>query len=415
MTELDGTLSGLARLRSGSEPIVSLYLDVRWSDEQRRERVRVFTRERVRRVLGHYLPGSPGRAELERTLGRVESYVAGLSSQAHEETQAGLALFACETLGLWRPCLFGRPFADELCTDAIPHLTQLARLADDVEPAIVVAPGPDGADIFHVALGEVEVEASLRGTVPRRDADVFDAGAGSAGRRHERQQKDARHQQAFVDRNRRASAAEVTRLFDDRPGSRLVLVGTSEALAAFERELPERVRAQVIARMPRPPAWSDPAARRDAVLAGTARALEAHEREVEPRIVEAVVGEALRGGVAVVGPEDVVLALNEGRVRRLVVDADLARAGWRCDRCDALGITDGEACPWCGGPLHAVLDLREALVARALAQDAEVEVVAPSARLRSYRGVGAFLRQSAPSGLRGASPPWPIEPGATRP
>jgi hypothetical protein len=36
MNGLDGTLSELARLRSGDEPIVSLYLDVRWNDEHQR-------------------------------------------------------------------------------------------------------------------------------------------------------------------------------------------------------------------------------------------------------------------------------------------------------------------------------------------------------------------------------------------
>jgi hypothetical protein len=423
MTDLDGTLSGLARLRSGSEPIISLYLDVRWSDEQRRERVRVFVRERARQVLGHSLPGSPGRAELERTLARVVAWVDGLAGQAYEETQSGLALFGCETLGLWRPLLFRRPFRDELCADAIPHLTQLARLADDAGPAIVVAPGPEGADVFSVVLGEVDVEASLRGVVPRRDHDGFAhgakpapaAGGGKPGRRRERQEKDARHAGAFVQQNRKAAAAEVTRLFDDRRGSSVVLVGTAEGLAAFERELPERVRAKVIARVPRPPSWNDPAGRRDAVVERAARALDAHERDVEPRIVDAVVGEALRGGLAVVGSEDVVLALNEGRVRRLVVDADLARAGWRCDGCEALGTTDAETCPWCGGALRTVLDLREALVARALGQGAEVEVVAPSRKLRSYEAVGAFLRQTAPTGLRGAPPPWPNAPGASQP
>ena len=50
-----------------------------------------------------------------------------------------------------------------------------------------------------------------------------------------------------------------------------------------------------------------------------------------------MVGEALRGGAAVVGPEDVVLAVNEGRVHALVVEEDFTRTGFRCDNCDALG------------------------------------------------------------------------------
>ncbi len=233
MTDLDRTLSELARRRSGDEPIVSVYLDVRWGDERQRERATVFVRDRAREVLAHYLPESPGRAGLERTLGRAEALVAELARQALEASQAGLALFACEALGLWRPLFFRRPFRDALSADGVPHLTQLARLADHVPPAIVAAPGPDGADLLRVGLGEVEVEGSLRGPVPRRDTDVFDAGTGKPGRQYERPRNDERHQEAFEQKNRRAAAAQVTRLFDERPGSKVVLVGTSEALAAF--------------------------------------------------------------------------------------------------------------------------------------------------------------------------------------
>lgn len=100
MTDLDRILADLARLRSQSDPIVSLYLDVRWRDEQQRERVRGFVRDRGRRALGHYLPGSPGRDGLARMLARIEAYVTGLAGQAYEVGNAGLALFACESLGL---------------------------------------------------------------------------------------------------------------------------------------------------------------------------------------------------------------------------------------------------------------------------------------------------------------------------
>jgi len=61
MNALDGTLTELARLRSGSEPIVTLTLDVRWSDEQQRSRVRLFVQERIRQLLARYPAGTPGR------------------------------------------------------------------------------------------------------------------------------------------------------------------------------------------------------------------------------------------------------------------------------------------------------------------------------------------------------------------
>ena len=416
MIELDGMLPELARLRSGSEPIVSLYLDVRWNDEQQRERVRLFVQDETRRALGHYLPESPGRDGLARTLARVRDFVAGLTGQAFEAGRSGLALFACESLNLWRPLLFGRPLGNELSTDSFPHLGKLVRLADDVAPAIVVVPGQEGADIYQVRHGELEIEANLRGFVPRQgDEENQNPGAGRPGQHFEREEKDVRHQETFLNKNRRAAAEEVSALFDQHPRSRLVLVGTSENLAAFERELPERVRASVVAREPRPRGWEGRSGvRRDGVRA-IAELVLRREREEEAARVESVVGQALRGGVAVLGPDDVVLALNQGRVHRLVLEEDFERAGCVCDNCGALGASAerAETCPYCQGDLRVLHHLGEALVARTLAEGGDVEIVGHANRLHGYRGVGAFLRQTAATGLRGASPPWPTAPGAS--
>lgn len=411
MTVLDGTLNDLARLRSGDEPIVSLYLDVRWGDEQQRERVRLFVQEKVRKALAQYPEGSPGREGLARTLERAQEYVAGLTAQQREQGKNGLALFANEAMDLWRVHFFRRSFQPELCTDHIPHLAQLARLADDEEPAIVIVPDASGADVYQVLLGDLAVEESLRGVVPRADSDEWNAGTGGRpGRQYEREQKDERRAEEYARKNRRRVAEQATALFDRTPGAHLVLVGTAENLAAFERELPERLRAEVIARIPRPREWESGAGpRRDGVVKGAAAAILDHERSAEARIVDEVVGQSLRGGMAVLGPEDVVSALNQGRVHRLVLEEDFARAGWRCVNCDALGPSaDGEeACPYCGGALTVVHQLGEALVARTLGEGGAVEVVAHTQKLHSYRSVGAFLRQTG-GGMRraaGQSPP----------
>jgi peptide subunit release factor 1 (eRF1) len=206
-------------------------------------------------------------------------------------------------------------------------------------------------------------------------------------------------------------------LFDRTPKAQVILVGTAEAMAAFERELPERVTAEVVARVPRPREWdSADGVKRDGVK-GLAERVLAREREEEKRQVDEVIGQALRGGLGVMGPEDVVLATNEGRVHTLVVEEDFSRAGFRCDNCDALGanVASAEVCPFCGGHVRAVPNLGEALVARTLAGGGHVEVVPHGNKLHSYRGVAATLRQTAPTGLRGASPPWPTAPGANQP
>jgi peptide subunit release factor 1 (eRF1) len=408
MSVLDATLAELSRLRSGDEPIVSLYLDIRWGDEQQRERVRLFVQDRIRKTLAQYPEGSPGRERLARTLQRVQQHVAGLTAQQYEPGTNGVALFANEASNLWRAHFFRRSFQNELCTDHIPHLAQLARLADDNEQAIVIVPDTNGADIYQVLLGDLAVEESLRGFVPRRDQDEWNPGAAQHGRQFERLEKDMRHSEAFAQKNRRRAAEEAASLFDRVPGTHMVLVGTAENLAAFERELPERLRAAVIARIPRPRDWeSADGRRRDGVVAGAAAAIRDHERGAEQRTVDEVVGQSLRGGLAVLGPEDVVMALNEGRIHRLVLEEDFSRAGWRCTNCDALGSNAeaAEVCPYCGGQISAVHHLGEALVARTLGEGGQVEVVAHTNKLHSYRSVAAFLRQATANGQRGAGAP----------
>jgi hypothetical protein len=411
MTDLDGVLGELARLRSGSEPIVSLYLDVRWDDEQQRDRVRLCVREKARAILGHYAAGAPGRPALVRTFEKIQGFIEGLTGQVYEASRAGCALFACEGLNLWRPLFFARPFQDELCADGIPHLGQLARLAERQRPGILVVPTLDGADIYEVRLGEVDAEASVRGPVPRAGAEQAEPGNGQSAREAAREARIERRQDEWARRNRQAAAAEVTALHDRTPGARVILVGTAQAAAAFARELPERVREAIVAKVPLPRAWASSGGIRRSGVRDLAQEVLGDGADGAAREVEAVVGEALRGSIAVVGPDDVVLAVNEGRVHALFVEEDFERRGYQCDNCGALGpdVEAAELCPFCAGDLRAVQNLREALVARTIAGGGRVELVPHDNRLHSYRGVAALLRQTAQTGLRGASPGPPAQ------
>jgi hypothetical protein len=409
VTDLDEILGELARLRSGSEPIVSLYLDVRWDDEQQRERVRVSVQDRARAILGHYGPGAPGKPALTRTFDKIRAFVERLTGRVSEESRAGCALFACEGLGLWRPHFFARSFADELCADGIPHLGQLTRLSERQRPTLVVIPSQHGAQVFEVRLGEVDSAARMFGPVPR-SAGGSEPGGEPEARREQQAEE-------WTARNRRAAATEVTLHFDRARDARVLLVGTAQATAAFARELPERVQAAIVAKVPLPRGWSSPGTIRPGAVAELASEVLGDGADGAARYVDAVVGEALRGGVGVVGPDDVVLAVNEGRVHALVVEEDFDGRGFHCDNCGALGadVEKAEVCPFCAGDLRAVQNLREALVARTLAGGGRVEVVNHAGRLHAFRGVAALLRQTAPTGLRGTSPPWPSAPGASQP
>ena len=119
--------------------------------------------------------------------------------------------------------------------------------------------------------------------------------------------------------------------------------------------------------------------------------LAAFEKRIEDKNVENVVGEALAGGLGVLGPEDVVLAVNEGRVHRLIVESGYDQTGWRCRSCDAVGTAAVTSCGYCGQDTTTV-DLGEELARRVIENDGEVEVLEPRPLLHHYHGIAAVLR-----------------------
>ncbi len=405
--ELKAALTELSALRSDADPIVSLYLDVRWTDAKQRERARLYVEEGVDRLLARH-SAHPNHAVLERSLRRVARLAterAGQSQPADGRTQ-GLAVFCCEAFGLWRVVEVARPFTDQLGAGARPHLLQLARLADDIEPAIVVFVHGRGAQFYEVALGQIAAETTVEGVVQDRHGQGARGGAApspeaaSGGTQHER--KSQRHVHELVERVRRDAMEQLVTLWERDPRSHVVVVGTGEAAADFERGLPERVRAKILARLPRPPGKAGSSSGgKDALVAQVVEMIVERERVSEGEQVEHAIGEAMRGGMAVLGPEDVVLAVNERRVHRLILEVDFERSGWRCRNCEALGTTHDELCTFCQGPLARVDALAEELVGRVLADDGEVEVVAHTERLHAYDGVAALLRQHRPTGLGG--------------
>jgi peptide subunit release factor 1 (eRF1) len=411
MTDLDlrRALADLCELRSNGEPIVTLYLDTSWTDEQQRERSRLYVQDAARQAVDHH-SAHPQLEALERTLARISALATERYSQAGDGAVRGLAVFACESLGLWRVLEAPRPFRSQLCVDGRPHLVQLARLLDDVEPAIVAFVHDRGAQFYEVALGAIVSEATIEGVVPRRrgEAGRVHGGAnpsphgGSGGAFYERERKNQRHADELIHRVRREAAELLRQLSERDPRAHIVFVGTSEKVAAFERDLPERVRERVLARLPRPPGTDAGTAKGvSEVIASVVQKIAEHEAVSEAKQVEHAIGEAMRGGLAVLGPEDVVLAVNERRVHRLILEEDFERSGWRCHNCGALGMNHDEVCSFCQGALARVDALGEELVGRVLAEDGEVEVVAHTNRLHSYRGVAALLRQSKATGLSG--------------
>jgi Bacterial archaeo-eukaryotic release factor family 10 len=420
--ELRKMLQELSALHSEAEPVVTLYLDTHWSDEKQRERSRIYVREAAKAELDRH-DAHPQREALERTLRRIVAEGGDRATQQGERNGRGLAIFACEALNLWRVVDLPVSVGSKLCTGMRPQLLPLARLLDDVEPALVAVVHLTGARVYEVALGGVVAEATIEGPLPRsyqsggymprpglgRQQVPGNERGTAEGFQYERSQKNQRHYEKIAERNRNAAAEFLAQRFDQHP-AHVVLVGPRAVVAAFERALPHRVQERVLARIPEPPGAqaatspgaqeaSGPAAAR-APIAGplvqeVLKCLAAKERESENEAIEQALGQAKRGGLAVLGPDDVVLAVNERRVHRLILEDDFERSGWLCRNCNAIGVNHTDKCTYCSGDLAWVKEIGEELASRVMADDGDVEIVPHDRRLHSYHGVAAMLRQAS--------------------
>ena len=97
--------------------------------------------------------------------------------------------------------------------------------------------------------------------------------------------------------------------------------------------------------------------------------------------------------LAVTGVADTLAALNERRVKTLLLSRDFSAAGGRCSSCGMLIAEADDTCPADGTPMETGIDLREAAVRAALLQDAAVIAYdEPQDELPAARPVAALLR-----------------------
>ena len=370
--DLDERLRTLAGLESPGAPVVSLYLDTRWHDEQQRERARVFVTTELRRARRASPP--PDAADLEW----IEREAAALIAQAAHAGTHGVALFACAALGLRELLTVREPFEEALVVGARPHLRPLADVAERVPPAVVVFVDAERARIIPVDAGGPGAEVALQSEVPGHHR--------RGGWAQLAQSRYARHIQAHRDQHFAAVAGALAPLMDADGDPRLVLAGEPRGVALFRQSLPAAVARRVAGAISG--TRHDPAS----VLAERAAALLARvEADAEARTLEDVFTEAAKGGHAVVGLQETLEALVRGAVHRLYVLKTFRATGAACEHCGALSPARLAACPICGRPAVEV-ELGETMIQRALAAGARVETVGEHRALAARDGVAAWLR-----------------------
>jgi peptide chain release factor subunit 1 len=364
----------LKALDTDGYPVLSLYMDVTPAERQGRKYLAKFKQmsrdahERLNAEDKAYRHAYQALAE------QVQSWL----TYGYDETGRGLALFCAQDLGLWRAFRLPVAVRDRLVFADRPYVRPLVALVDEYERYAVLLVDKQTARLFVVHMGEIEEQRELLDElVPRPQAGGWSA------------EKHQRHHDMHVLWHVKRAAEVLERTFQARECQWLVIGGTAQPLAELRNQLSKSLKERLAGEISLPLSAGP-----DEVLEAVLEIERETERQVEQERVDALIGATLKGGPAVLGLADTLMALIEGRVMTLIVAPELAETGFECRNCGYLTSVEHADCPLCGQALVRQEDIVEIAVERALDQEAQVEVVRGEARslLAQHGHIGALLR-----------------------
>ena len=270
-------------------PVSSLHLDV---DGRRSPRAQDVQRRATE--VAHGLKeqaATLGRAARRSVACDAGAMVEHLEQEFERGSARGVALFSSHAAGLWQEVVTSRPLADRAVVSGQPYVLPLEALLETQRSFCVVLVDRSRARVFLAGGGRVDERAHVVDAVPGRHEQ--------GGRAQARYQ---RHVEDHVGRHLRRVAAEVRRV-ERAPGfDHLVLGGSTETLAEFERVLSDALRRRIVQRT------SIGATAPAAEILGLVESLERRlESEKESRMLDRISASAPLGG-AVTGVRDTLRA-----------------------------------------------------------------------------------------------------------
>ncbi len=355
-------LARLTGVDPAGHPVVSCYLKLEPRDRSRGKYL-IKVKNRVRGVLAGLQRLGLGRAaqeEVGRDLGRVVQY---LRSPANLPGTQGLAIFACEGIGLFEVLPLPLVHRSRLAVDGTPLVRELAAIEEEFGRVLTVVLDRTGARFFDVTAYATTELTGLRADATRGGrfrGDQNGPGWGEHNYHNRIREEKQRHLEAI--------ARMLFQLDRAHPAHGIVLAGTGAEAAAVRPFLHSYLAERLLGTAKLNPKQATPAT----VHAATLAVREERERASERGLV-AELTERLGTGWAVNGLEPTLKALARGRLRLLLVSADASVPGFRCTGTGRLVLGERE----CRGEGEAVpvLDVVDDAIEEALRQRIDVNVV----------------------------------------
>jgi peptide subunit release factor 1 (eRF1) len=375
-----GVLERLRQVQTDKHRVVSCYLKLEPRDRTRGKYL-IKVKNRVKSAL-QALPRLGLERELAdevgRDLNRVQEFLRKPGNLPHAQ---GLAIFACEGIGLFEMLPLPVVHRSRLAVDVSPLVRELASVEDEFGRLLTVVLDRSRARFFEVTAYESRELAGLHSESTRGKRFHGDqdgpGGWGEHTYNNRIRQEKQRHYEAI--------ARELFAMDRRHPAHGIVLAGTGPEARAVEPFLHTYLAERLIGTVRLNPKDATPAS----VHAATLAVREGYERASERALVHEML-EGVGTGWGINGLSPTLKALARGQVRSLLVNSDAAEPGFRCGDSGRLALTERE-CRGEGEPIP-VLDVMDDAIEEALRQGVDVNVVYEPEARDAIESLGALLR-----------------------
>ena len=377
---LAGVAERLTRITPGKHRVVTCYLKLEPRDRSRGKYL-IKVKNRVKSAL-QALPrlglDRDIADEVARDLNRVQEFLRNPGNLPHTQ---GLAIFACEGIGLFEMVPLPVVHRSRLSVDSSPLVRELASVEEEFGRLVTVVLDRSKARFFEVTAYESREVAGLHSESTRGKRFHGDHDGTSGWGEHTYNNRIRQEKQ----RHYEAIARELFIMDRRHPAHGIVLAGPGAEAGAVEPFLHSYLAERLIGTVRLNPKDATPASVHSATLA----VREGHERASERELVHEML-EGVGTGWGVNGLRLTLKALARGQVRSLLVNSDSSEPGFRCGESGRLAVTDAE-CRGEGEPVP-VLDIVDDAIEEALRQGVDVNVVYEPEARDSIESLGALLR-----------------------
>jgi peptide subunit release factor 1 (eRF1) len=295
-----------------------------------------------------------------------------------------VAVFSCAPRGFFRAYTLAVPVRSRVRQGNQPYVKPLADLLDFYGGYGVVLIDKQGARLFSFHLGALREQEGTMGEAVRHTkrggASTFPGRRGGiAGQTN--------YAEEVAERNMREAVTFSTRFFSENNIRRILIGGTDENTAMFRGMLPKSWQSLVVGTFP-----MSMTASAEEVLAKAMEIGKRAEARQEEAMLEKLITAASKGRGGVMGLDNTLGALHEGRVQTLLIREGYRAPGYRCRGCGHVTAQELESCPYCGGAFEQIPDAVEEAVHKVMRSGGEVEVLQHPSQVRGFDNIGALLR-----------------------